>query len=51
MFKPKDSLVDVYVDRQHWFAGKLGVMNKNLAVEIDQILVKENILKDLMGIG
>jgi len=51
LFKPKDSLVDVYVDRQHWFAGKLGVMNKNLAVEIDQVLVKENILKDLMGIG
>lgn len=51
LFKPKDSLVDVYVDQQHWFSGKLGVMNKNLAVEINQVLVKENILKDLMGIG
>lgn len=51
LFKPKDSPVDIYVDQQHWFAGKLGVMNKNLAVEIENVLVKDNILKDLMGIG
>lgn len=51
LFKPRDSLVDVYVDRQPWFKGRLGVANKNLAVEIDEIMVQENIMTHLMGMN
>lgn len=51
LYKPKDSAVDVYVDSQAWFKGKLGVVNKSLAVEIDEVLVQENIMNQLMGLG
>ena len=51
LYKPKDSPVDIYVDSQAWFKGKLGVANKSLAVEIDEVLVQENIMNHLMGLG
>lgn len=51
LYKHKDSLVDIYVDSQAWFKGRLGVANKNLAVEIEDVLVQEGIVNHLMGLG
>ena len=32
--KPQDSDVAVHIEGQQWFAGQLGVYNKNMAVKI-----------------
>lgn len=34
--KPKDSEVEVHIEGQPWFVGKLGVHNKNIAVKIQE---------------
>lgn len=34
--KPKDSDVEVHIEGQPWFSGKLGVHNKNIAVKIQE---------------
>lgn len=34
--KPKDSEVEVHIEGQPWFVGKLGVHNKNIAVKIKE---------------
>ncbi|WP_352400334.1 FliM/FliN family flagellar motor switch protein [Anaerotignum sp.] len=36
MNRPQDSFVDVFVEDNIWFHGKLGVQNKNLAVRISE---------------
>lgn len=36
MNKPKDSEVEVHIEGQPWFVGKLGVHNKNIAVKIQE---------------
>lgn len=36
MNRPQDSYVDVFVEDNLWFQGKLGVQNKNLAVRISE---------------
>jgi len=36
MNRPQDSFVDVFVEDNIWFQGKLGVQNKNLAVRISE---------------
>jgi flagellar motor switch protein FliM len=38
MNKPKNSDVDVYVEDNPWFKGKLGVQNKNIAVRISDVI-------------
>ena len=34
--KPKDSAVDIYVDKSRWFTGQLGVYQNNIAIEIQE---------------
>lgn len=36
MNRPQDSHVDVFVEENIWFHGKLGIQNKNLAVRINE---------------
>jgi flagellar motor switch protein FliM len=38
MNTPKNSDVDVYVEDNPWFKGKLGVQNKNIAVRISDVI-------------
>ena len=33
--KPKDSQLKVFVGRQPWFTGKMGVYKKNVAIRIE----------------
>ena len=40
MVKPKNSDVDIYVDENPWFKGKLGVHNKNIAIRVSDIYQK-----------
>lgn len=45
--KEKDSSVKLYVGRQPWFTGKMGVFKKNIAVRIEErIMQKEELPKD-----
>ena len=45
--KEKDSSVKLYVGRQPWFTGKMGVFKKNIAVRIEErIIEKEEMPKD-----
>jgi len=37
MIKPKNSDVDIYVDENRWFKGKLGVHNKNIAIRVSDL--------------
>lgn len=37
MNRPKNSDVDIYVGNKPWFKGKLGVLNKNIAVRISDV--------------
>lgn len=39
---PKDSEVQLYVEGQPWFKGQLGVHKRNVAVQIDDLVEKEN---------
>ena len=41
MNKPKDREVKLYVGRQAWFTGKMGIYKKNVAVRINQRLYEE----------
>lgn len=36
MNKPKDREVTLYVGRQAWFTGKMGIYKKNVAIRINQ---------------
>jgi len=40
MSKPKNSDVDVFVDENFWFKGRLGVHDKNIAVKISDVCKK-----------
>lgn len=40
MIKPKSSDVDVFIDENTWFKGRLGVHNKNIAVRISDVCKK-----------
>ena len=45
--REKDSAVKLYVGRQPWFTGKMGVFKKNIAVRIEErIMQKENLPKE-----
>ena len=45
--KEKDSSAKLYVGRQPWFTGKMGVFKKNIAVRIEErIMQKEELPKD-----
>ncbi|MPM31096.1 Flagellar motor switch protein FliM [bioreactor metagenome] len=37
MNKPKNSDVDIFVENKPWFKGKLGVLNKNIAVKVSDV--------------
>lgn len=39
---PKDSDVQLYIDSQPWFNGQLGVHKRNVAVQIEDLVEKEN---------
>jgi len=41
MSKPKDHDVRLFVGRQAWFTGKMGIFKKNVAVRINQRLYDE----------
>lgn len=41
MSKPKDHDVKLYIGRQAWFTGKMGIYKKNVAVRINQRLYEE----------
>ena len=41
MSKPKDKDVKLFVGRQPWFTGKMGIYKKNVAVRINQRLYEE----------
>lgn len=41
MNKPKDHDVKLYIGRQAWFTGKMGIYKKNVAVRINQRLYEE----------
>ena len=41
MNKPKDGKVRVFVGRQPWFTGKMGVYKKNMAVSIEERIYVE----------
>ena len=48
--KAKNSAVKLYVGRQPWFTGKMGVFKKNIAVRIeDRIMQKEESPKEDVG--
>lgn len=38
--KPQNSLISLYVENQPWFNGQLGVHNKNVAVKIENRILK-----------
>ena len=40
--KPQNSLISLYVEGQPWFNGQLGVHNKNVAVKIENRILKPN---------
>ncbi len=40
--KPQNSLISLYIEGQPWFNGQLGVHNKNLAVKIEDRILKPN---------
>ncbi len=42
MNKPKDNDVKLYIGRQAWFTGKMGIYKKNVAVRINQRLYEED---------
>ena len=42
MNKPKDKEVTLYVGRQAWFTGKMGIYKKNVAVRINRRLYEED---------
>ena len=45
--REKDSAVKLYVGRQPWFTGKMGVFKKNIAVRIEErIMQKEDLPKE-----
>jgi len=39
---PKDSNIQLYVESQPWFKGQLGVHKRNVAVQIEELVEKEN---------
>ncbi len=41
MNKPKDRDVKVFIGRQPWFTGKMGVYKKNVAIQISQRLFED----------
>lgn len=45
--KPKESEVALYVEKQPWFTGKLGVHKKNMAVKIEKRIVDSEDLRRL----
>ena len=46
--REKDSAVKLYVGRQPWFTGKMGVFKKNIAVRIEErIMQKEDLLEEV----
>ncbi|MGP1589051.1 flagellar motor switch protein FliM [Oribacterium sp. oral taxon 102] len=40
--KPKDSTVRLYVGKQPWFTGRMGVYKKNIAVRIEDRIMQKN---------
>ena len=46
MSKPKDHDVRLFVGRQAWFTGKMGIYKKNVAVRINQRLYEEEELEE-----
>ena len=38
--KPQNSLISLYIEGQPWFNGQLGVHNKNVAVKIEDLILK-----------
>lgn len=40
--KSKDSLVKLYVGKQPWFTGRMGVYKKNIAVKIEERIMQKN---------
>ena len=42
MNKPKDREVKLYVGRQAWFTGKMGIYKKNVAIRINRRLYDED---------
>ncbi len=41
MNKPKDRDVKLYIGKQPWFTGKMGVYKKNVAIRINRRLYEE----------
>ena len=46
MNKPKDRDVKVFIGRQPWFTGKMGVYKKNVAIQISQRLFEDGEFTD-----
>ena len=46
MNKPRNREVKLYVGRQAWFTGKMGIYKKNVAIRINQRLYAEDELED-----
>ena len=42
MSKPKDHDVKLFIGRQAWFTGKMGIYKKNVAVRINRRLYEED---------
>lgn len=40
--KPKDSTVRLYVGKQPWFTGRMGIYKKNIAVRIEDRIMQKN---------
>ena len=41
MSKPKEKDVKLFIGRQPWFTGKMGIYKKNVAVRINQRIYEE----------
>ncbi len=50
MNKPKDRDVTVYVGRQAWFTGKMGIYKKNMAIRINRRIFGEEETEDGEGL-
>ena len=46
--KPKESHVALYVEKQPWFIGRLGVHKKNMAVKIEKRIADDEDLRRLV---